>query len=102
MTTDGSSIYVNYTATSGIVDDLTAADNSIQGVLSQLQDVITPLQATWSGASDDEYTTVQNRWNSDMTQMQALLPKLAATLDGMSNNYSNTDNKIASQWAQQG
>lgn len=96
---DGNSIYVNYSATSNVVDDLSQADSSIQGVLNNLQDAITPLRATWSGASDDEYTIVQNRWNNDMAQMQAMLPKYSSTLDNMSNNYSSTDNRIAGQWS---
>jgi WXG100 family type VII secretion target len=96
---DGNSIYVNYSATSNVVDDLAQADNAIQGVLSNLQDAITPLRATWSGASDDEYTIVQNRWNNDMAQMQAMLPKYSQTLDNMSGNYSTTDNRIAANWA---
>jgi len=96
---DGNSIYVNYSATGNVVDDLSQADNSIQGVLTNLQDAITPLRATWSGASDDEYTIVQNRWNNDMAQMQAMLPKYSQTLDNMSHNYNNTDTRIAGQWA---
>jgi WXG100 family type VII secretion target len=96
---DGNSIYVNYSATSNVVDDLSQADNAIQGVLTNLQDAITPLRATWSGASDDEYSIVQARWTNDMTQMQAMLPKYSQTLDSMGNNYSNTDNRIAGQWA---
>jgi 6 kDa early secretory antigenic target len=96
---DGNSIYVNYSGTSNVVDDLSQADNAIQAVLTNLQDAINPLRATWSGASDDEYTTVQNRWNNDMAQMQAMLPQYSSTLDNMSNNYSSTDNRIAGQWA---
>jgi WXG100 family type VII secretion target len=96
---DGNSIYVNYSATSNVVDDLSQADNAIQGVLTNLQDAITPLRATWSGASDDEYSIVQARWTNDMTQMQAMLPHYSATLDRMGDNYSSTDNRIAGQWA---
>jgi early secretory antigenic target protein ESAT-6 len=97
--TDGNSIYVNYSATSNIVDELSAADNSIQGVLNNLQDTISQLRSTWSGASDDEYNIVQTRWNNDMAQMQSLLPKFSQTLDNMGNNYSTTDNRIGDQWA---
>jgi len=96
---DPTSLYVNYSATSNIVDDLTQADSSIQGVLSNLQDAITPLRATWSGASDDEYTIVQNRWNNDMAQMQAMLPHYGQTLEHMSDNYGNTDKRVGDQWS---
>jgi WXG100 family type VII secretion target len=96
---DPGNIYVSYGATGNVVDDLSSADSQIQGVLSNLQEAITPLQATWSGASDDEYTIAQNRWNSDMAQMQAMLPQYAQTLDDMGNNYGHTDTRIADQWA---
>jgi WXG100 family type VII secretion target len=97
--TDGNSIYINYTATSNIIDDLTQADSAIQGALNNLQDAIGPLRATWSGASDDEYSIVQTRWNNDMAQMQSLLPVYSNTLHDMSHNYNGTDLRIAGQWA---
>jgi WXG100 family type VII secretion target len=97
---DGNSIFVNYNGTSNVVDDLGQADKQIQGVLDNLQDTIKPLQATWSGASEDEYQSVQNRWNTDMGDMQGMLPVYGQTLVNMGNNYSTVDGKIAGQWSQ--
>ena len=94
-----SDIYVNYNSVGAVVDALVQADKSIQGVLNDLQNTIRPLQATWSGASDDEYTTVQNRWNNDMAQMQSMLTQYGQSVNDASDTYNNTDNRIASNWA---
>jgi WXG100 family type VII secretion target len=94
-----SDIYVNYNGTNAVVDGLVQADKQIQGVLDNLQATIQPLQATWSGASDDEYTTVQNRWNNDMAQMQSMLTQYGQSVNEASNTYNSTDNRIAGNWA---
>jgi len=66
---------------------------------TQLEDVINPLRASWSGASETEYTSVQARWNNDMGQMNSLLGTYRNTLDEMTNNYGTTDNSLANQWS---
>jgi early secretory antigenic target protein ESAT-6 len=96
---DPNSIFVSYGKTEDISTQLVAADHSIQSLLDELNRTIVPLRATWSGASDEEYTHVQARWNQDMTEMQNMLPVYSNTLNDMSGNYANTDNRVASQWA---
>lgn len=96
---DANNIYVNYGATNNVIDDLSSANSQIQQQLDDLQTTIQGLQATWSGASNSEYTIAQTRWNNDMTQMQGMLPVYGQTLNDMSSNYSTTDNRLANQWA---
>lgn len=98
MTSDGS-IYVNYGSVNNVQQALEDADASISRVLAQLDDVITPLRATWSGASESEYVAVQARWNSDIVQMNQLLVKYGSVLDEMTINYGTTDNNLAMSWA---
>lgn len=98
MTSD-SSIYVNYGSVSNVHQALQDADASIQRVLTQLDDVITPLRATWSGSSEAEYTAVQARWNSDIAEMNNLLTRYGNVLDEMTINYGTTDNNLAMSWA---
>jgi ESAT-6 family protein len=92
-------IYVNYGSVNNVHQALQDADLSIQRVLAQLEEVINPLRATWSGASEEEYVVVQARWNSDIGQMNSLLSQYGSTLDEMTINYGNTDNNLAMSWA---
>jgi WXG100 family type VII secretion target len=95
---DGDYIHVNYGQVNDVYDALQDADNAISQVLSNLQDVIQPLQASWLGISQDEYTMVQARWNQDMGDMSTTLANSRATLEEMSINYGTTDNNLALQW----
>ncbi len=61
MSINEGDIYVNYGHVDNVEQALNDADNAIQRVLNQLQDVINPLRATWSGVSEDEYIQVQTR-----------------------------------------
>jgi 6 kDa early secretory antigenic target len=92
-------IYVDYGHVGNVDQALTDADNAIRRVLDELQDVINPLRASWSGASEAEYLKVQARWNSDLGQMNALLTHYASTLSEMTINYNSTDNDLALQWS---
>src|SRR5258708_7231390 len=98
MAASDGQIYVDYGHVGNVLQALQDADNAIQRVLTQLQDVINPLRASWSGASEAEYTTVQNRWNNDIGQMNGLLSQYASTLDDITINYGTTDNNLALQW----
>jgi WXG100 family type VII secretion target len=98
MTADNS-IYVNYGSVSNVHQALLDADASIQRVLADLNYHITPLRATWSGASEEEYTVVQARWNSDIADMNNLLGRYGSVLDEMTINYGTTDNNLAMSWA---
>lgn len=99
MSASDGSIYVNYGSVNNVHQALQDADNAIQMVLTQLQDVINPLRASWSGASEAEYTAVQARWNNDIGAMNMLLSKYGSTLDDMTINYGTTDNNLALQWS---
>jgi 6 kDa early secretory antigenic target len=99
MSVSDNEIYVNYGTVSNIGQALADADQSIQRVLTELQDVINPLRASWSGASEAEYTIVQNRWNNDIASMNSLLSQYGNTLDEMTTNYGTTDNNLAMQWS---
>jgi 6 kDa early secretory antigenic target len=99
MSVSDNEIYVNYGTVSNIGQALADADNAIQRVVNELQDVINPLRASWSGASEAEYVAVQNRWNNDISAMNTLLAKFGSTLDDMTINYGTTDNNLAMQWA---
>jgi 6 kDa early secretory antigenic target len=92
-------IYVDYGNVSNVYQSLEEADAQIQQVMTQLEDIINPLRATWSGASETEYIQVQARWNSDISAMNSLLGSYRNTLDEITNNYGTTDNHLAMQWA---
>jgi early secretory antigenic target protein ESAT-6 len=99
MAVSDGQIYVDYGQVSNVYQALEDADSAIQRVLTQLEDVINPLRASWSGASEAEYTSVQARWNNDIGQMNALLGTYRNTLDDMTVNYGTTDNHLALQWS---
>lgn len=92
-------IYVDYGHVGSVEQALEDADSAIQRVLNDLENVISPLRASWSGASEAQYTQVQNRWNNDIAQMNSLLAQYRSTLSEMTINYNSTDNDLALQWS---
>jgi WXG100 family type VII secretion target len=99
MTTDPNSIYVDYNQIDNVQEELAFANQTVSQLLTDLNNDISPLRATWSGASDDEYTMVQNAWNTDLANMNNLLPQYNNVLGEITLNYASTDNNLAAQWA---
>jgi WXG100 family type VII secretion target len=98
MSTDAS-FYVNYSGVGDVLDMLENADQRIQTLITNLQQDIKPLEATWSGTSEDEYQKVQAKWTVHMATMQGILSgPVRNTLNEMQINYAQTDNGLAAQW----
>lgn len=93
------SIYVNYGQVTNVEEVLQDGTKQIEALLENLNNAIQPLRATWAGVSDEEYSQVQARWNSDTASMGSILTSYAGTLSNMQYNYSNTDTNLAFQWA---
>jgi WXG100 family type VII secretion target len=100
MSMNEGDIYVNYGHVNNVEDALAAADQQINAVLSNLNQMVGTLRASWAGVSEEEYTTVQARWNNDTSDMQNFLNQHKVTLGEMAYNYGNTDGNLAIQWSE--
>jgi WXG100 family type VII secretion target len=98
MSSDGD-IYVNYGQVNDVEDVLQASTNAVSRILDEINSAVGPLISSWQGSSQDAYSQVQAKWNSDTTDMQSVLSQYAPTLDEMKTNYGNTDNNLALQWS---
>jgi WXG100 family type VII secretion target len=99
MSNGDDSIYVNYMGVSNVGDALADATNQINTMFEDLMAACQPLVQTWSGTPQQQWTVLQNQWNTDIQNMQGILSKYNSTLDQMSVNYSSTDNQLANSWA---
>jgi WXG100 family type VII secretion target len=99
MSQNPGDIYVNYGAVGNVEDVLNACDSAVRQVLDEVNTGIQPMLHSWQGTSQDEYTRVQTKWNSDLQDMHNVLSQYAPTLDEMKVNYGNTDNNLALQWS---
>lgn len=99
MSMNPGDIYVNYGAVANVEDVLNAADSAVRQVLDEVNSAIQPMLNSWQGSSQDVYTQVQTKWNSDLQDMHNVLSQYAPTLDEMKINYGNTDNNLALQWS---
>jgi len=100
MSSNEGDIYVNYGHVGNVEQALQGADKAISAVLSELEDMVQPLRATWDGASEEMYKYIMGVWQSNTNDMQNILAKYNTTLSEMSYNYGNTDSNLALQWSE--
>jgi len=99
MTTIQDAVHVSDDGAESVQEILLSANKAIQAVLNDLQKAISPLHATWSGASEAEYLQVQARWNSDLRKMYAALAGCSTTPDAMGKNCALAGNRLALVWS---
>lgn len=100
MSASEGDIYVNYGHVTNVEEALQDADKAINMVLTELEDAVQPLRATWDGASEEAYKYIMSVWQSNTADMQNILAKYNTTLSEMSYNYGNTDSNLALQWSE--
>jgi WXG100 family type VII secretion target len=92
-------IFVSYGGVNDVEDVLNDATNAVSRIIDEIQSAVGPMVSTWEGSSQDAYSQIQQKWNSDTQDMQSLLSQYAPTLDEMKVNYGTTDNNLALQWS---
>lgn len=98
MSTPSDGIYLNYAITGNVLEELQWADQQLSQMITNLEQSVQPLRASWLGASDQEYQKIQAKWTLHMNAMTALLSAHHGTLSEMAINVNTNDLNIASQW----
>jgi WXG100 family type VII secretion target len=99
MSVNSGDIFVNYGQVQNVEDILAACDNAVGTILQEIETAVQPMIASWLGSSVDAYGQIQAKWNADTSDMQNILSQYGPTLAEMKDNYANTDNGLALEWA---
>ena len=83
-----------------ISSQISGGSNEIESILSQLRNVVAPLQSDWVGAAQAQFEELFNQWQTDANGLQQALAGIASLTMNASNAYAQTEQSIASSFAQ--
>lgn len=90
--------YAHIPTMDSAMDDLMIAAEKLQAILTDLDDQIKPMLASWDGGARDMYYSCQAEWQAAAADMQALLKGAGITVSQASTLYGNVDAKVAAAW----
>ena len=79
---------------------LTSGASEVESILSQLANVVSPLQSEWVGAAQAQFEELWNQWQKDATGLHQALEGVAQLTQRASQAYSATEQNIASSFNQ--
>jgi len=83
-----------------ISSQLTSGASEIESILSQLANLVSPLQSEWVGAAQAQFEELWTQWQSDATGLHQALEGVAQLTASASQSYASTEQSIASSFNQ--
>lgn len=71
---------------------------TVHGVISKMDTLLTQLQAEWEGAASESYATRYGELKPGFVKAQALIEEIAKALDATAKIVEETDTSIANQF----
>ncbi|MEV7289967.1 WXG100 family type VII secretion target [Streptomyces sp. NPDC093252] len=85
-------IYINHSGAGNAVESMTAENQYIRQVLTELQQSLNARIAEWAGQDREVYTTqVQPAWERQVANLAQIIQQHGSVLDNISSNYYRTD-----------
>ncbi|HEX3333356.1 MAG TPA: WXG100 family type VII secretion target [Acidimicrobiales bacterium] len=77
---------------------LVSGASEIEGILSQLANVVSPLHSEWVGAAQAQFENLWSQWQRDATGLHEALQGVAQLTAAASQSYAQTESSIASSF----
>jgi WXG100 family type VII secretion target len=91
-------IEVRYQQVMSVNDSLAVGVRKIGAILTELDESLRPLMASWSGLAVAEYARKRATWNAAVQHMGVSLNAANNILEQMAHGYRSTDRNLALRW----
>jgi 6 kDa early secretory antigenic target len=84
---------------SSISQQLTSGAGTIEGTLTQLGNLVSPLHSEWQGAAQAAFENLWNEWQTSARNLHDALTGIARLTGQAAANYEQTEQGIASSFS---
>lgn len=95
-----SDLVVDFAQMLAAIDHMSRFEAEVEEVLSDVDQAMSALRATWHGDASDQQAQAQQQWNTGAEQMSASLEQLKKIAQAAEKNYSDAVKKNEEMWAQ--
>ena len=85
----------NYGDMGNTASTFNAKVSELEGMLSQIQNMIQQLGASWIGQGYTSFSTVMSDWNRSVTQLNQTLGEISANVNRSVTTYSDADQGVS-------
>lgn len=89
---------VNAQALQQGVADLKQAQTKVRSDLDELQSELGGSLSQWSGAAQEAYQVVQQKWNQACDHMAQVIEVMSTTMSQIGANYDSNERSVQGQW----
>ena len=91
-------IMVNPAGVAALQGDVQAHSTRLTGQLTDLENYLRPLQATWIGPAKDNFSSTVTQWNAAATDLQVILTQIGAAVGEALADLVRADQLAAQSW----
>jgi len=89
------SLGANYGDMGNTASTFNAKVSELEGTLSQIQNMIEQLGASWIGQGYTSFSTVMSDWNRSVTQLNQTLSEISTNVNRGVGTYTDADHGVA-------
>jgi WXG100 family type VII secretion target len=95
-----SELVVDFAQMLAAIDRMQKFEKDVTEVLSDVDQAMATLRATWHGDASDQQAQAQQQWDTGAEQMNTSLDQLKKTAQAAEKNYTEAVKKNEQMWAQ--
>lgn len=95
-----SELVVDFAQMLAAIDRMAKFEADVKEVLSDVDQAMATLRATWHGEASDQQAQAQQQWDTGAEQMNTSLESLKKIAQAAEKNYTNAVKKNEEMWAQ--
>ena len=89
---------VQYGALDQAAADINTGAGNLDSCLSDLEQTLNQLVASWEGQAQEAYQAAQRKWNEGLNGPKDVLRKTSTAVDSARTNYQQTDQSSAARF----
>ena len=93
-------LVVDFAKMSAAIDHMSKFEADVTEVLSDVDQAMAALRATWHGEASDQQAQAQAQWDTGAEQMNTSLEQLKKIAQAAEKNYTDAVKKNEEMWAQ--
>ena len=93
-------LVVDFAKMSAAIDHMSKFEADVKEVLSDVDQAMAALRATWHGEASDQQAQAQQQWDTGAEQMNTSLDQLKKIAQAAEKNYTDAVKKNEEMWAQ--
>lgn len=93
-------LVVDFAKMSAAIDHMSKFEADVKEVLSDVDQAMAALRATWHGEASDQQAQAQQQWDTGAEHMNTSLDQLKKIAQAAEKNYTDAVKKNEEMWAQ--